>query len=172
MPQGRWRLWASPCRDLGGNQGTLAGMSDTLTSHYRNLERMYLAAPINAFFLPRITIGHEVATVSIDVSEKLHHAARAVHGSVYFKMLDDAAFFAANSIETEVFVLTTAFTTYLTRPVSSGSMRSEGKVVNKNRSQIIAESVVYDAEGHEIGRGNGIFVRSKIQLTTALGYAG
>ena len=57
-------------------------------------------------------------------------------------MLDDAAFFAANSLERDVFVLTTSFTTYLTRPVSSGTLRSVGRVVNRNKSQFIAEAVL------------------------------
>jgi hypothetical protein len=32
--------------------------------------------------------------------------------------------------------------------------------------------VVFDAEGNELGRGNGIFVKSKIPLGTAIGYKG
>ncbi|MGH8109016.1 MAG: PaaI family thioesterase [Arenimonas sp.] len=142
----------------------------TKDSHFTFLERMYLAAPINAFFQPAIVIAEAESTIEIDVSEKLFHSGGAVHGSVYFKMLDDAAFFAANSLEREVFVLTTSFTTYLTRPVSSGRLRSIGRVVNRNKSQFIAESVVYDAENREIGRGNGVFVRGKLPLADALGY--
>ena len=87
-----------------------------------------------------------------------------------FKMLDDAAFFAANSLETEFFVLTTSFTTYLTRPVVEGKLKAVGKVVNQNKSQFIAESIVYDSKGREVGRGNGIFVRSKQLLIDAKGY--
>ena len=109
-------------------------------------------------------------TVEIDLSERFFHSAAAVHGSVYFKMLDDAAFFATNSLEREFFVLTTSFTTYLTRPVSTGKLRSVGRVVNRNKSQFIAEAVVYDAEGNEVGRGNGIFVRSRVRLKSAHGY--
>ncbi len=138
--------------------------------HYRRLECMYAAAPINNFYLPEITVSRGESIIEIDVTEKLHHAAGAVHGSVYFKMLDDAAFFASNSLEKKVFVLTTSFTTYLTRPVSEGKIKSVGKVVNKNRTQFIAESVVYDAKGHEIGRGNGVFIRSKQLLSEIKGY--
>jgi len=74
-----------------------------------------------------------------------------VHGSVYFKMLDDAAYFAANTIEQDNFALTFEFTTYLTRPISDLHMKSVGKVISKTRTQIIAESVVYDGPGQEIG---------------------
>lgn len=139
--------------------------------HYTGLERMYLAAPINDFYGPTIEISEARATIEIEVSERFFHAADAVHGSVYFKMLDDAAFFAASSIEREVFVLTTSFTTYLTRPVSSGVIRAEGRVVNRNRSQFIAEAVAHDGDGREIGRGNGIFVRSKTRLKDRPGYS-
>lgn len=138
--------------------------------HFTALENMYLAAPINTFYVPKIEIADSRATVQIDVSQKLFHAGGAVHGSVYFKMLDDAAFFAANSLERECFVLTTAFTTYLTRPVSTGVMRSVGKVVNQNRTQFIVEAVVCDEEDREVGRGSGIFVRGKLRLTEAQGY--
>lgn len=139
--------------------------------HYKRLEQMYLAAPTNEYYQPTINIADQQAEIQIDVEEKYFHSAGAVHGSVYFKLLDDTAFFAANSLVLDVFVLTTNFTTYLTRPVSSGIMRAVGKVVNKNKSQMIAESVVFDGEGREVGRGSGIFVPSKIPLVTALGYA-
>jgi uncharacterized protein (TIGR00369 family) len=141
-----------------------------IEEHYRKLESMYAAAPINDFFMPKMTVSEGEAVIEIELTEKLHHAAGAVHGSVYFKMLDDSAFFAANSLETEVFVLTTSFTTYLTGTVSEGKMKAIGKVVNKNKSQFIAESVVYDSNGREVGRGNGVFVRSKQLLSETKGY--
>lgn len=133
---------------------------------------MYLAAPVNRLYQPQIRVSEGEAEISIELSEQYHHSAGTVHGSVYFKMLDDAAFFAVNSLEPKWFVLTTSFTTYLTRPVSSGRMRAVGRVVNRNKSQFIAEAVVYDGEGQEIGRGNGIFVRSRMPLEGAMGYSG
>lgn len=139
--------------------------------HFRALESMYQAAPINSIYKPVMTVSNSEARIEIDITEQLFHSARAVHGSVYFKMLDDAAFFAANSLETDCFVLTSSFTTYLTRPVSEGKLIAVGKVVSRNKSQFIADSVVYDSKGNEIGRGNGIFVRSKMPLVDAMGYA-
>ena len=138
--------------------------------HFVALENMYLAAPVSGLYRPRIEIFDSEATIEMEVAEQFFHSAGAVHGSVYFKMLDDAAFFAANSLEREVFVLTTSFTTYLTRPVSSGSIRSVGRVVNRNNSQFIAEAVLFDSRGKELGRGNGIFVRSRILLSETRGY--
>ena len=139
-------------------------------SHYHALESMYAAAPVNQIYQPVMTISKGEAQITIPVSEKYHHSAGAVHGSVYFKMLDDAAFFAANSLEPEFFVLTSSFTTYMTRPAVDGYFQAIGKVVNQTRTQFIAEAVVYDAEDREIGRGNGIFVRGKLPLIEAKGY--
>ncbi len=139
-------------------------------THFMQLEQMYLSAPFNQLFKPTIAVTQQAAEIVIDLKPDYHHAAGAVHGSVYFKMLDDAAYFAANSIEDKHFMLTTSFTTYLTRPVSAGQMRAVGKVVNKNRSQVIAEAVVYNAAGKEIGRGSGVFVRSKQLLSQIPGY--
>ncbi len=87
-------------------------------AHFSELERRYLAAPINAFYGPDIEVSEGEARVGMT----MFHAAGAVHGSVVFKMLDDAAFFAAASLERTSFVVTTTFTTYLTRPVSSGRL--------------------------------------------------
>ncbi|WP_300674639.1 PaaI family thioesterase [Desulfoluna sp.] len=140
--------------------------------HYRALENMYQAAPINRFFPPQMTVSQGTATIKLHLKQEYHHTAGAVHGSVYFKLLDDAAFFAVNSLEKEVFVLTTAFTTYITRPVVEGTMTAVGRVMNTGKSQWLAESVVYDDKDREIARGNGIFVRSKIRLATLPEYAG
>ncbi|OQY44916.1 MAG: thioesterase, partial [Desulfobacteraceae bacterium 4572_87] len=88
----------------------------THADHYQSLERMYLAGPINQVFKPRIVVWKENAEIEIEVKPSYFHSAGAVHGAVYFKMLDDAAFFAANSIEVDYFVLTQSFTTHLYRP--------------------------------------------------------
>ena len=40
----------------------------------------------------------------------------------------------------------------------------------KSKSQMIAESVVYNSGGKQIGRGSGLLARSKTQLQTASGY--
>lgn len=141
-----------------------------IQDHYRMLERMYAGAPINRFFLPSMTVSEGQAVIEMLLNERFHHPAGAVHGSVYFKMLDDAAFFAANSLETEVFVLTTSFTTHFTRPVSGGRLRAVGRVLRKDDTQYAADSVVYDANDREIGRGSGVFVRSRTMLSDISGY--
>jgi uncharacterized protein (TIGR00369 family) len=141
------------------------------TEHFSKLERMYLSAPINAFYSPEIWISEGEAEITIAVKPDFFHAAAAVHGSVYFKLLDDASFFAVNSLIAEYFALTASFTTYLLRPVSEGKMKATGRVVYAGARSFLAESVVVDGSGNEIARGSGNFVTSKIKLTADIGYS-
>jgi len=66
--------------------------------HYRKLERMYASAPINDFFRPVMQVSEGRAVITMKVRRDFYHAANAVHGALYFKALDDAAFFAVNSL--------------------------------------------------------------------------
>ena len=125
--------------------------------HFRKLERMYVRAPGNDFYAPRLTISHAATELVIPIDRRFYHSGGAAHGSVYFKALDDAAFFAVNSLVEDVFVLTVTFTTYLTGPISEGAMHARGRVVHAAKSFFVAESVVCDTAGREIGRGSGTF---------------
>ena len=140
------------------------------TEHYFRLESMYNSLPLNQMLQSKVKISKERATIIITIKEDFFHAAKAMHGSFYFKSLDDSSFFAVNSIEKDFFVLTTQFNIYLTRPVSKGIIRAEGRLVNQNKSQYIAESVAYDEDGKEIARGSGLFVKSKMRLDSIRGY--
>ena len=138
--------------------------------HFRRLEKMYLSAPVNGFYRPEIQIEEARAEISIPVRKELMHAAAAVHGAVYFKVLDDACFFAANSLVIDVFVLTASFNIYQMRPVNEGVIRGVGRVVHHSGSMSIAEGEALDSEGRTIARGSGSFVRSSINLDERVGY--
>ena len=138
--------------------------------HYIKLENMMHSAPFMKLTGAKVDVERGKATITLPVRKDFHHAAGAMHGALYFLALDNAAFFAANSLVKDVFVLTTSFTTYITRPVSEGIVTAYGKVVNQNRSQIIGESVLYNEKDKEIARASGIFVKSKIPLSEEIGY--
>ena len=113
----------------------------------------------------RIEAGR--ATVRFAVRPDMHHAMQGVHGAFYFKALDDAAFFAANSMVTDVFVLTVSFTVQFLRPIAEGEMIAEGLVVKAARELLFAESVVRDGRGRELGKGTGVFARSRRAIPSA-----
>lgn len=139
-------------------------------NHFRKLERMYLSAPINEFYKPKLTIERGKTELIIPVRSDFFHAAAAVHGSVYFKALDDAAYFAVNSLVDDVFVLTANFNLYFFQPVSKGNLIAQGTVIYESKSSFIAESIIFDQEGNQVSRGSGSFIRSKIPLNEEIGY--
>ncbi|WP_419661381.1 PaaI-related protein [Desulfosarcina variabilis str. Montpellier] len=142
----------------------------TTADHFTKLENMMYSAPFMQWNGARVSISKGGARLTMTVRRDFHHGAGAMHGAMYFLALDNAAFFAVNSLVEDVFVLTTSFTTYIARPVSEGVVTAMGKVVNRNNTQFIAESVLYDDNHREIARANGIFVRSKMSLTEEIGY--
>ena len=138
--------------------------------HFRRLERMYLAAPCNEIYRPTVSIREGEAEVGFAVGPHFHHAARAAHGSVYFKAMDDAAFFAVNSLVEDVFVLTVSFNVHLIRPISEGEMMASGRVVSASSNLWVAEADLKDGGGRILGHGSGSFMRSRINLADAMGY--
>lgn len=139
--------------------------------HYRRLERMYASAPINEYFAPRLQIVDAgVAELRMMIRSDFHHAAHAAHGAVYFKALDDATFFAANSLVEDVFVLTVSFNLYLVRPVTEGEVVATGRVVSRSKRLTVAEGVLVDSRGRQIARGSGTFMPSTLALSADIGY--
>ena len=139
--------------------------------HFRALERLYAKAPINQLFDSRLEIGEAgTARIFFDVDERYYHAAGAVHGTAYFKMLDDAAFYAANSLVSDRFILTTAFNLLFTKPLKFGPVVAEGRWVSGKRRVFVADARLIDSEGEEIARGTGTFMRSHIPLASLPGY--
>lgn len=140
--------------------------------HYRALERLYAAAPVNALFASKLEIvGDGRSRLTFSVDRAVYHAAGAAHGTIYFKMLDDAAFYAANTLVTDRFLLTTSFNLHFTKPVRRGEVVAEGRWISGRKRVLVAEARLLDAEGDEIGRGTGTFMRSRIALSSLPGYA-
>lgn len=140
-------------------------------AHWRRLEALYATAPVNHLFDSRLEIaGEGRATIHFTVEERHYHAAGAAHGTLYFKMLDDAAFYAANTLVSDRFLLTTAFNLHFTKPIRTGEAYAEGRWVSGKRRVLVAESRIVDSTGEEIGRGTGTFMRSRIALSSLDGY--
>ena len=141
--------------------------------HWRALESLYASAPVNSKFESSLEVtGEGTARITFEVTEASYHAAGAAHGTIYFKMLDDAAFYAANTLVTDRFLLTTSFNLHFTKPVREGKVVAEGRWVSGKRRVFVAESRLVDAEGDEIGRGTGTFMKSRIPLSSLDGYSG
>ncbi|WP_324748934.1 PaaI family thioesterase [Sphingomonas sp. LY54] len=140
-------------------------------AHYRALESLYRRAPVNRLFQSELEIVDEgFARIRFEVEERVYHAAGAAHGTIYFKMLDDAAFYACNSLVTDRFLLTTAFNLLFTRPLKAGPVVAEGRWASGKRRVYVADARLIDSSGEEAARGTGTFMRSHIPLSGLDGY--
>jgi uncharacterized protein (TIGR00369 family) len=140
-------------------------------AHFRALESLYARAPINRFFESSLEIADSgVARIRFTLDERHFHAGGAAHGTSYFKMLDDAAFYACNSLVSDRFLLTTAFNLLLTKPLGPGPVIAEGRWISGRRRVFVGEARLIDAEGEEAARGTGTFMRSRIALAGLPGY--
>lgn len=140
-------------------------------AHFRALESLYREAPVNHLFDSSMEIVEEgFARIRFTISKSVFHAAGAAHGTLYFKMLDDAAFYACNSLVTDRFLLTTAFNLNFTKPMRSGAVVAEGRWASGRRRVFVGEARLIDSEGEEAARGTGTFMRSHIPLSSLPGY--
>ena len=140
-------------------------------AHFRALEPLYAHAPINGLFGSELEIPEPgVARIRFEVSPQAFHAAGAAHGTLYFKMLDDAAFYACNSLVTDRFLLTTAFNLNFTRPLREGPVVAEGRWISGKRRVYVGEARLVLPDGEEAARATGTFMRSHIPLAGLDGY--
>lgn len=140
--------------------------------HYRRLERLYHKAKIQAHFDgSSIIITHSRSELLLPVASKYFHGANAIHGSVYFKLLDDAAYFAVASVVQDVFIVTSSFQLNLLRPVTGGTLKAVGTLRSTGKSLFVAESTLYNDRGKEVAFGTGQFMKTNQPLKSLQGYA-
>ena len=133
---------------------------------------MYLGCPINHSMYPstRASFDAEEASISLEVDPSQFHAMGAAHGSVYFKLIDDASYFAAQAHITDEYLLTVSMNINFTRPVTGGRIACRGKVVHKGRRLLVAEAEIKDAEGNLLAAGRGTFMPSGKPFSADFGY--
>lgn len=150
--------------------GCVQGSSSSMEEHFRKLEHLYRVAPVSLWYGASIRVRDGEAEVSIPVRPEFFHAAHAVHGSVYFRALDDAAFFAVNSRVRDVVVVTVGFSVHFTDRVSEGELHAHGRLVHESGRLFVAESELRDREGRLLAKGSGTFTRTRIPLDADIGY--
>ena len=140
-------------------------------AHLRALESLYRSAPVNRLFSSEIEIPEAgLARIRFEVEPSSYHAAAAAHGTLYFKMMDDAAFYACNALVSDRFLLTTAFNLVFTRPLKAGPVIAEGRWISGRRRVFVGEARLLMPDGGEAARGTGTFMRSHIPLSSLPGY--
>jgi uncharacterized protein (TIGR00369 family) len=160
-----------------GRIGLARGLSTPVTrvtpapspAHLTLMQNMYEKAPINGLFNKHDLVYDEEGNTTLYFTpEDGHcHTMMSLHGAGYFKLLDDAAFFAAQARDQDHFIFTVSFNTYLVRPVLPGTpLRAKGKVVNSSKSLIIAEArLEEEATGKLVASASGTFQKSQHLLS-------
>jgi len=140
--------------------------------HFERLVRMYDAAPIHNFYEGiKLSVEENKARIDLEMKDdRYFHAGMSTHGSVYFKLLDDAAYFACQSMILDNFIVTTAFNTQLLRPILGGKIYAEGVMDFESAQMFSATSKLYDEKGRLCGTGHGQFLKSKVALDAVKGY--
>ena len=70
----------------------------------------------------------------------------------------------------KVLVTAARFDIRLNRPITTGEVMAKSRCVGMSEHHYLAESVLTDSQGEEIGSGNGEFVESGISLSSVFGY--
>ena len=136
-------------------------------SNFDAIINMYGNAPINALYKPKLSIEKEGnAIIKYAVNNDHFHAGGYLHGSAIFKLLDDAAFFAAQSLEPNYFVVTASYNANFIRPINNGTLIGYGTVIESTKTQIFADSVIKNEDGKLIAKGSGIFMKSTIEIAS------
>ena len=138
--------------------------------HFRNLERMYLSAPFNILLKSEIHIQYGNCEIRLADNPEYYHAAGALHGSIIFKLLDDAAYFACSSQIHDNFILTTSFHINFHRPAPKSLLIAKGNVLQTGKNLFVAESKLYSEANKLIASGTGHFAKSNMELDSSIGY--
>ncbi len=139
--------------------------------HFEGLIRIFHSAPIQELLEGAvISLEEGKATYQLQIKEEYFHAADALHGAIYFKLLDDSAYFAAATLEQEYFLLTKSYQINFKRPVQEDVLTAKGEVLSVSEKEIISKSTIYNSAGRVVADGQGIFVKSRKLLKEQSGY--
>ena len=127
-------------------------------AHFENLERRYLAAPCNEFFDAGVRISDGAAEIVIEVRGRFLDAEETVHVSVCFAALADSALLAVNSLVEKTSVVPVNFKIQLTGPMTGNEIIARSRFLGMSGQHYLAESILMNSEGREIGTGNGAFM--------------
>jgi uncharacterized protein (TIGR00369 family) len=126
---------------------------------------MYLKAPINKIYPPEINVEKGKSTISLEIIEDYFHVADGLHGSVYFKLLDDACTFAANSMFDDNLAFTASFKINFVAPVSVGQIRAIAECVKVDGRKVYTRAQLFDQNNKEVGNGEGLFIKGNKKFT-------
>jgi acyl-coenzyme A thioesterase PaaI-like protein len=140
-------------------------------AHLTKLERMYLGSPFTEPYDPGVRVQSGESELVVPIRNEFRLPSGDLADSVCVRLLHDAATLAVNAVVEDRLVSTVRFTAHLTRHAVSGQLIARGLVVAEAAGRYEAECVLADAEGTELGRGEGTFEPGATRLSPEIGYA-
>lgn len=141
-----------------------------LEAHCERLEHMYLTARHNEYYDSGVRISEGEAEIVIPVQAKFSHAAGAVHDSICYAAMADSASLAVNSVVDKGLVVAVNFSIQLSHPIAADELMAKSRFLGMSEGHYLAESVLTNSGGKELGRGNGTLMESSIPLSQQIGY--
>tara|TARA_B100001989_G_C24383647_1_gene385598 strand:+ start:309 stop:758 length:450 start_codon:yes stop_codon:yes gene_type:complete len=127
----------------------------------KELLHNYLNHPMHTGLNLSVQQDNGTARVSMVVNPNICNLVGTLHGSFYFKLMDDACFFAAISLNHHHFVATANFNIHYFLPVSKGKLSAIAKVINHDKNKYVCDCDIVDEDKHFCGHGSGLFVAPK-----------
>lgn len=136
---------------------------------WARLSKLLPFAPINKLYQPHnLQVGRGTASLEMPVLPQFFNGGMTVHGSVFFKGLDETAWFAANSLASEFAFATTSFSTYLLRLVRKGNLQVKAHVVSATKNLVVVDAEMFNDGDAVVAKGTGTFQPTSIPITTLL----
>ena len=123
----------------------------------KNMEQAYLANPDYQVRDPGIRISEGEADIVLPLRDEDKHPSGGVLDAVCFKLMNDAATNAVGSLIKSGTAMTAEFSFTLAHGLASGDLIARGRYVGRAGSNYLADAILTDSEGRELGRGEGVF---------------
>ena len=130
-----------------------------------NILNEYLNHPMHHNMDMKLEFKGGNATLSCAVTPSIINLVGIVHGAIYFKLMDDACFFAALSLNKSKFVATSDFNIHYLKPISEGRITAKASVIQKRKRFYLCEAKIFDDEDQLCSYGSGKFVEPKTQYS-------
>jgi len=120
-------------------------------------ESAYLNGPGKGMRGVGIRLGEGEADIVLPRAKADLDEDGSVLDAVSFRLMSDSAVQAVSTLFDDVTVLTSKFSFTLTHTEPSGNLLVRGRYVGQAGNQYLADAMLTDAAGKELGRGEGVF---------------
>jgi len=122
----------------------------------RRLEKLFLDGPGQGMRGVGIRLSEGEADIVLPRTKSALDSGGRVADAMSFKLMSDSALYAISSLFDGGTVLTSEFSFTLTHAEASGDLVARGRYVGKAGKHFLADAMLSDSDGNELGRGEGV----------------